>query len=303
MAEFPPTASRVYLPKSASPPRTILAFLVERFPNVDEATWRKRIARGRVTTADDGARISGDTPYRHGIHVLYYRDVSSEPATAEVEQIVYRDDEILVVDKPHGMVVTPGGSHVKRALLFRLQKSTGLAALAPMHRLDRDTAGLVLFAVKLESRGDYHRLFSEGTIEREYFAIAHVRARPDTSEWRVENRLEPGTPWYRQRIVAGPANALTRIELLELRDGLGLFRLRPGTGRKHQLRVHMASLGFPILGDRVYPEIRNSGQAELPLQLLAKRLAFTDPITGKQHAFVSSRKPPNRSRVSSGRFQ
>ncbi len=282
--------SRLYLPKIEPAPATILEHLIAHFPQIPAHTWRERVARGIVTTSD-GAILNEGSPYCHGITVFYDREVPSEPASLEQEEIVYQDAEILVADKPHGMPVTPAGEYIERSLLVRLQKSTGLKALAPMHRLDRDTAGIVLFAINPASRGIYHKLFEEGNIEREYLAVAHVDYRAamrEQKQWRVENRMEAGDPWYSQRIVNGPVNAITEIELLSMNEGIGLFRLRPQTGRKHQLRVHMMSIGFPIVGDPVYPKIRII--PDTPLQLLATRLAFIDPLNGTTRTFTSARK-------------
>jgi tRNA pseudouridine32 synthase/23S rRNA pseudouridine746 synthase len=185
--------------------------------------------------------------------------------------------------------VTPAGENIERSLLVRLQRSTGLAALAPMHRLDRETGGLLLLAIKPDARVHYHRLFADAMIEREYLAVAHIDDAPSQTHWRVENRMESGEPWYRQQVVEGPANAVTEIELLELREGAGLFRLFPKSGRKHQLRVHMVSIGFPIVGDPFYPKIREKRDGDPPLQLLARRLAFIDPLSGAPRSFTSLR--------------
>ena len=280
--------SYLYLPKLESPPATILEHLIAHFPNVLPRTWLERVARGLVTV-DDGTALRQDSPYRHGITIRYRKEVPSEPVPLEVERVVYRDEEIIVADKPHGMLVTPAGEQVERSLLVRLRRSTGLTTLAPMHRLDRETAGILLFAVNPASRGHYHRLFAEGLIEREYLAVADVMDPPNRTQWRVENRLEAGDPWYRQRIVEGPVNAITEIELLDLRGSIGLFRLAPKSGKKHQLRVHMASLGFPIAGDPLYPKIRNRQHGDLPMQLLANRLAFIDPLSGAARSFTSVR--------------
>ena len=130
------------------------------------------MAQGQVTLSD-GMPLREDSPYHHGLTVFYRKEVPSEPPPAEQPLVVYRDDEILIVDKPHGMPVTPSGNHVERSLLVCLQRSTGLPDLAPMHRLDRDTAGLVLFTIKPSARAHYHRLFAEGRVEREYLAVAH----------------------------------------------------------------------------------------------------------------------------------
>jgi len=280
--------SRLYLPKIEPRPATILEHLLARFPQVHPTIWLSRISRGLVTLSD-GTTLREDSPYRHGITVFYRKEVPSEPASIEKALVIYRDEDILVADKSHGIPVTPAGEHVGRSLLVQLQKSTGLADLAPMHRLDRETAGLVLFTIKPAARGHYHRLFAEG-IEREYLAVAHITDVPNRNHWRVENRLGPGEPWYRQRIVDGPANAITEIELLDVRGSAGLFRLVPKSGRKHQLRVHMVSIGFPIVGDPFYPKVREKRDGDPPLQLLANRLAFIDPLSGAPLSFTSVRR-------------
>jgi tRNA pseudouridine32 synthase/23S rRNA pseudouridine746 synthase len=281
-------ASRLYLPKLESPPATVLDHLIAHFPQIPAEVWRSRVARGLIQLSD-GTVVMENSAYRYGVHVLYPREVPAEPNALEDEQIIYQDEEILVADKPHGMPVTPAGPYLERALVTRLQRRTGIDTLAPMHRLDRDTAGIVLFTKNLPTRGRYHQLFARGEIEREYLALAHVRNPPDVFRWHVENRIGPGEPWFRRRIVEGPANAITDIELLEVRDGVGRFRLLPRTGKKHQLRLHMASIGFAIIGDALYPEIRTAENHGLPLQLLANRLTFNDPLGGLRRSFRSLR--------------
>ena len=281
-------ASRLYLPKLESPPSTILEYLFVRFPQIDPRVWRERVSRGAVTLSD-GTALQEDSPYRHGGFVFYRREVVSEPGVVEEPLIIHRDEEVLIVDKPRGMPVTPVGPHVERSLLVYLQRITGLDTLAPMHRLDRETAGLLLFTTKAEIRAQYHRLFADSLIEREYRAVAYTKDAPTEMHWHVETRIEPGHPWFRQRIVEGPPNAVTEIELLERLEGIGLFRLVPRTGKKHQLRLHMASLGFPLIGDPFYPGITEKRNGDPPMQLLANRLAFVDPRSGEPRSFTSRR--------------
>ena len=283
-----PSPSRLYLPKLESPPATILDYLIARFPRMRAETWRERVARG-VVTFDGGGAVTAESAYRYGITILYRREVPSEPEPDEEETILYRDDRILVADKPHGMVVSPAGDHLERTLLVRLQRQTGLADLAPMHRLDRDTAGLVLFSVDPATRGRYHQIFPERLIRKEYLAVAHVAVALERREWLIENRIVEDDPWYRRRIAPGPVNAVTRVESIETRGRLGLFRILPKTGKQHQIRVHMASIGFPIVGDPLYPEMRPRPVPDGPLQLLAARLAFTDPVGGEPRNFASER--------------
>jgi tRNA pseudouridine32 synthase / 23S rRNA pseudouridine746 synthase len=278
--------SRLYLPKFDSSPRTIFEYLLARFPQVAPSIWRARVLQGQVTLPD-GTPLKEDSPYRHGITVFYRKEISSEPAAPEEPLVIYRDDDILVVHKPHGMPVTPSGQHIERSLFIRLQRSTALPDLTPMHRLDRETAGLILLTVKSEVRRHYHQLFAERRIEREYLAVAHVAPGLHGTRWQVESRMESAEPWYRQHIVEGPVNAITEIELVDSRPGFGLFRLLPKTGRKHQLRVHMASIGCPIVGDPLYPTIRERREGDPTLQLLARRLAFIDPLSGASRTFTS----------------
>ena len=291
--------SRLYLPKFDSSPATIFEYLLARFPQVNAAAWRERVSRGLIMLSD-GTSLKEHTPYRHGITVFYRKEVPFEPALLEDPVIVYRDEQIIVADKPHGIPVTPSGEYIERSLFIRLQRITGLPELAPMHRLDLDTAGLVLFTIKEESRARYHRLFAEGRIEREYLAIAQVDAPPRKTRWHIANRIEPGVPWFLERIIEGQINAITDIELLELGSSLGQFRLFPKTGKRHQLRLHMESIRYPIAGDPFYPVLKKRRIGDFPLQLLARRLAFTDPETGVLRQFASGR---NLSLVFDGEFR
>jgi tRNA pseudouridine32 synthase / 23S rRNA pseudouridine746 synthase len=280
--------SRLYLRKLESPPPTIMEHLVAHFPQVPPSIWRERVAQGLISLSD-GTTLREDSPYRYGLTVYYRKAVLAEPDPLEEPRIVYRDAEIIVADKPHGMPVTPAGAHVERSLIVRLQKSTGLDDLSPVHRLDRETGGLLLLTIKQETRAPYHRLFADASIEREYLAVANTESVPDQNHWRLENRIESDEPWYCQHIVEGRPNAITEIELIDSREGLGLFRLIPKSGRKHQLRVHMASIGFPIIGDPFYPKIRKKRVDDPPLQLLANRLAFIDPLSRVPRCFTSTR--------------
>ena len=283
--------SRLHLPKLQTVPATILEYLIDHFPHIHADTWRERFAEGKVSL-EDGLTLTAASPYRHGVTVLYSREVEKEPAGAEAATILFQDSDILVADKPHGMVVTPAGLHVERSLLAQLQRQTGLTTLAPVHRLDRETAGIVLFTVHAKARGPYHQLFSSRSVHREYLAVAKLGGTEDRTEWIIRNRLEEGEPWYRRRIAEENGdhepNAITRIVLMKSQDGLGLFRLLPETGKKHQLRVHMASIGCPIVGDLVYPNIQNATGSGPPLQLLAHRLSFGDPLSGEPRSFTSA---------------
>ncbi len=281
--------SVVTLPAAQRSCATVLAYLVRAFPHVSPGEWAQRLRQGKVTD-ERGRAIRAQSAYRAGARIFYFREVAHEPAIPFAEQIVFRNDEILVADKPHFLPVTPGGDFVEECLLNRLRRRTGLADLAPLHRLDRDTAGLVLFSVNRRTRGLYHRLFLHTQVEKTYEALAALEHAPSRCAWMVENRIERGEPRFRMRIVPGVANARSVIRLVEARGQRARFRLHPLTGKTHQLRLHMSDLGFPILNDRAYPQLLAgcADDFDRPLQLIARRLSFRDPRTGDALSFESA---------------
>lgn len=278
-----PRPSFATLPKLRTPPPTLLDYLDARFPQVGGSIWARRFARGLVT-GDDGTVLEAGTPYRPGLRVRYFREVEDEPRVPFAEEIVFRNDRLLVADKPHFLPVVPSGPYVNECLLYRLQRSAGLEHLTPLHRLDRPAAGLVLFSTDRGSRGDYHRLFDEHRLHREYRAVAEVARPPEQGEWRIENRIVRGEPWFRMRTAAGAPNAVTRIVLDHWRDGRAYLRLYPESGKKHQLRLHLARIGLAIEGDLLYPELQPEAPPDFdrPLRLLAHRLRFLDPASGEE---------------------
>jgi tRNA pseudouridine32 synthase/23S rRNA pseudouridine746 synthase len=282
--------SVVTLPAAGQPYPTILEFLARAFPHVSPAEWLERMRAGKVTDAR-GAPVTRDSPFVPGTRIFYFREVPNEPVIPFVERIVLQNDEILVADKPHFLPVTPGGDFVEECLLNRLLKRTGIAGLVPMHRLDRETAGLVLFSVNRRTRGLYHHLFAHGEAGKTYEALARLDRVPLEREWTVENRIERGEPRFRMQVVPGAANARSVIHLVEATGNRGRFRLHPLTGKTHQLRLHMSGLGFPILNDRVYPTLlpESADDYDRPLQLIAKRLRFRDPVSGRVMEFESER--------------
>jgi len=285
-----PYPASVLLPETEKPYPTLIEFLSKRFPRVPAALWQCRLARGKLLD-DNGEPLDPAAPYRPGSRVFYFREVEAEEVIPFKERILFQDDQILVCCKPHFLPVTPVGRFVEQSLLNRLRLSTGLHDLVPLHRIDRETAGLVLFSVNPTTRSRYYDLFKRGEVRKEYQALAPVAALPARRHWRVENRLVPGEPWFRMQVVPGAVNARSEIELTEVVDGLGRFRLAPLTGKTHQLRVHLSGLGFPILNDRLYPRLQDQAPDDFdrPLRLLARRLAFVDPVTGVSREFQSDR--------------
>lgn len=279
--------SRLQLPPGTW--ATLLDGLCARFPRIDRAQWESRFARGRVLDAQ-GRALAPDRAWQVGLEIQYFREVAEEPAIPFLETVVHQDAHLLVADKPHFLPVTPAGVHVRETLLARLVARTGNADLVPLHRLDRLTAGLVLFSTRPDTRDAYQRLFRERRIDKTYEALAP--ALPGrTFPLERHTRLVAGEPFFRMAEVPGEPNARTCIEVIDADGPIWRYRLLPESGRKHQLRVHMAALGAPIEGDDLYPVLRTAGEgaAVAPLQLLAQALSFIDPLTGEPRHFSSDR--------------
>lgn len=269
--------------------RGLLDFLLERFPAVDGATWIARIARGEVLDERNNV-MRADTPCRPNTKVFYYRELDAETPIPFEETILHQDAHLLVVDKPHFLPVVPSGRFLQETLLVRLRRKTGLMDLTPIHRLDRETAGVMLFSHNPATRGIYQSLFQQRAILKEYEALAGT-LRGVTFPLTYRSRMVDGTPFFRMREAPGEANSETVITPLEQRGEHVLYRLEPLTGRKHQLRLHMASLGIPIVNDAFYPDALPCKGDDLstPLKLLARSLRFTDPLDGAARHFTSLR--------------
>ena len=279
-------ASRLQLPPGNW--KSLLDGLCARFARISRAQWQDRFARGRVQDAQGRALLPGQ-PWQVGLEIRYFREVEDEPVIPFAERIVHHDAHLLVADKPHFLPVVPAGGHVQQTLLARLMAATGNTDLVPLHRLDRLTAGLVLFSTRPESRDAYQRLFRERRIVKVYEALAPAlpgRCFP----LQRRSRLQKGEPFHCMREEEGEPNSETLIDVLDRTGPAWRYRLQPVTGRKHQLRVHMAALGAPILGDDLYPAYapQPPGDYCRPLQLLACGLSFSDPIDGEPRRFTSS---------------
>ncbi len=269
---------------------TVGEYLVARLSGAAPGVVAEMLDSGLVVGAD-GQPVAADAPYTPGLHLWFHRDLPAEVPVPFPLEVVHRDDHVVVADKPHFLATTPRGSHVTETALARLRRELGIPELGAAHRLDRLTAGLVLFVVRPEERGAYQTLFGERRVRKEYEAIAPYDASlalPRTVRSRILK--ERGVPAARE--VEGDVNAETLVELVGHEDGLGRYRLTPRTGQTHQLRVHMSALGVPILGDPLYPVVTGpvpAGDFRRPLQLLARRLEFTDPVTGVEHRLRSGR--------------
>lgn len=245
---------------------------------------------GRIVDVT-GHPVSRDTAYVPGMFVWFHRELPEEEQVPFEVGVLYRDEHVVVADKPHFLATIPRGSHIAETALARLRRQLGVPTLGAAHRLDRLTAGVVLFTVRPEERGAYQSLFRDKRVAKEYEAVAPydpLLVLPRT----VRSRIAKERGVVAAREVEGEPNAVSRVELLEPRNGRARYRLIPRTGQTHQLRVHMSALGVPILGDPLYPTVTGpvpTGDFRRPLQLLARALEFTDPVTGREHRFVSPR--------------
>lgn len=278
--------TRIKLPDQAHW-STVREHLLERFDITAEAL-DARFHAGDI--ADITGPISADTPFHPGGVIWAHRDLPSEIPVPFGVQIVHRDENILVVDKPHFLATTPRGKHIAETALVRLRRHLELPELAVAHRLDRMTAGLLLLVIRPRLRGAYQRLFQNRLVHKEYQAVARHDPRLEFPR-TVRSRLVKHPGVLAAERTSGPDNSATYIRLLEHRAGLGRYQLFPRTGRTHQLRAHMHQLGLPILDEDLYPEVRERDPADFsrPLQLLASVLEFTDPVTGHRRRFETRR--------------
>jgi tRNA pseudouridine32 synthase/23S rRNA pseudouridine746 synthase len=290
-------AVRVRLPAEGARGRgtTVGEHLAERFGEAaGTARIEEMVRDGRFVRAD-GRPVTPSTPYAPGLYVWFHRDLPAEDPLPFEVGVVYRDERVVVADKPHFLATTPRGGHIARTAQAHLRRTLDLPSLQPAHRLDRLTAGLVLFVVRPGDRGAYQRLFAERLVHKEYEAVAAhdpALALPVTVRSRIEKDRGVLAAY---EVPGGPPNSETRVELAACGGGLGGYRLTPATGRTHQLRVHMNALGVPLLHDPLYPVVLDKApeDPDRPLQLLARAMEFTDPLTGTQHRFTSTRRLVN----------
>ncbi|MCK5812675.1 MAG: pseudouridine synthase [Cocleimonas sp.] len=285
------SASRIWLPDGDW--ELMLDFLIEKFPNINQQAMQGRMQRGEIMDAE-GKHYAPNSPYRSGIHLFYYRELHKETEIPFQAAVLYRDEHILVADKPHFLPVVPAGRFLHQTLLVRLKKEFQLDELTPIHRIDRETAGVVMFCINPKSRGHYQSLFQQRKINKNYQAVARYNQQMEQRSLPFTHRsnMVKGDPFFRMQEVAGEPNSETAIDVIDANEKLALYDLKPVSGRQHQLRVHLASLGCPILHDPFYPELLpcKGDDFSKPLQLLAKSIAFIDPISNKSHYFESQRK-------------
>ncbi len=270
----------------------LLDFLDARFPWIGRQEWIRRI-NADLVVREDKTPFTISSPLVAGSKVLYYREVETEPLIPFNEEVLFRNDHLIAACKPHFLPVVPSGPFVNETLLNRLKIRFSNPDIVPIHRIDRETAGVVLFSVEPKTRGAYQHLFMEKRVKKTYEAVTR---RPGTLGHLpsvIVNRIERGKPWFRNTIVPGRPNAETRLELIHSDRDRAFFRLYPQTGKKHQLRLHLASLGCPIENDRYYPDLlpRQNDNWARPLMLLSREVRFMDPIAGRERVFTSPRWP------------
>lgn len=296
-------ASKVYLPAKKTLKtsyQTVFEYLADKFSHIEPSVWRERFYDGKIY----GKRALTYVPI--GINdrydeyqnttIYYYKEVKNEPIVPFDYQILFENERFLAVDKPHFLTISPAGRYVKQTLLSRLKKDTKNRQLSPIHRLDKETAGVVLFSKRTDDRKYYQTLFLDNhqshKIKKIYHAIAPIN-NAIKFPLTVELNLQRASPFYTMAVKDGKPNTKTHIRMIEVNHTIGMakYELIPETGKLHQLRVHLAYLNMPIKNDPFYPTLNHKKCDDFtsPLQLLAKSLSFIDPIDGSHYCFQSSK--------------
>ncbi|WP_449408648.1 pseudouridine synthase [Microbacterium maritypicum] len=285
-------ATRLHLPLRGEWP-TVAAYMVERFFHLDPERLLVRFDRGEIV-ARDGSPLARDTPLGAEEFVWYYREPPVEGEVPFEIEVLHRDDDLVVIDKPHFLPTTPGGRFLQNSALVRLRNLLDNPELAPIHRLDRATAGLLMFSARPATRGAYQLMFERRQVQKVYEAVSARPADWDAAAYPLVYRNHIVKHRGEVRVRVEPdrePNSETLIEVLHADDDVVHTLLRPHSGKMHQLRVHLAALGLGILHDGFYPELLPEAPDDFgrPLQLLARELEFVDPLTGADRVFTTRR--------------
>ena len=285
-------ATRLHVPVSGDWP-TVSAYMIERFFRLDRERLLTRFDRGEIV-ARDGSALSRDTPLGAEEFVWYYREPPVEKAIPFEVEVLHQDRDLVVVDKPHFLPTTPGGKFVQNSALVRLRNLLDIPELTPIHRLDRATAGLLMFSTRRETRGAYQLMFENRRVQKVYEAVSDRPSDWDPSAFPLvyRNHIVKNRSEVCVRVdTAREPNSETLIELLSADEHSVHTLLRPHSGTMHQLRVHLAALGLGIRGDGFYPVLLPEApdDFERPLQLLARELHFVDPLSGTPREFRTAR--------------
>lgn len=285
---------------------TIADYVVSRFGHLDPEGLYQRFDRGEMV-ARDGSAVSRAMPLGSHEFIWYYREPPVEREIPFVEEILHVDDDLVVIDKPHFLPTTPGGKYLQNSALVRLRNRLNNPLLTPIHRLDRATAGLLMFSARAETRGAYQLLFENRRVQKTYEAVSLAPDGFDGSALgghafpiTFRNHIEKLRSTVTVQVDADrEPNSETLIELIGVGESRGTDAgkrvihtlLKPYTGRMHQLRVHLAALGVGILNDGFYPDLLPEVPDDFsrPLQLLARELEFMDPLSGEPRRFITKR--------------
>ncbi|GAA6527042.1 pseudouridine synthase [Intrasporangium sp. DVR] len=282
-------AQRIRMPQEG-PWETLRDHLVERLRGITAAEVDRKLVAGEFVDAA-GRPLPVDAPFVPRSVCWTHRDLPDEVEVPFEIDVLHRDERLVVIDKPHFLATMPRGRHVVQSALARTRVLTGLDRLTPAHRLDRPTAGVLMFTTEPRWRGAYQTVFAEGRVHKEYLAVAAVRDDLELPLVRRTHVLKEHGAHQAREVTGREPNAETLVELTARRGELGLYRLRPRTGRTHQLRCQLWGLGIPIVGDPLYPVEHDVPPDDFsePLQLLSAVLEFDDPVDGTRRRFETSR--------------
>ena len=278
--------------------RTVLGYLSERYSHSEESTWAGHIVDGRVLLG--GEPVSCSRRLELGELLTWNRPPWIEPEAPSTFAVLYRDPDLLAVAKPCGLAAMPGGGFLERTLLRRVLAFDPLAS--PVHRLGRGTSGITLFTRHKSARRMLVEAWQRGAVERDYVGLVTGHFPAGTT--RIDAPLGPVPHQHLGSVTSVHPHgkpSSSHVTLIERRPSTSLVAIRIETGRAHQIRIHLAAVGFPLAGDPLYPPggIPPKDASALPGDtgyfLHAKRLRFPHPADGRSVSIDCAAPPPLRS--------